>query len=192
MSSPPSKNVSETNGNKPKKSGKTNSNAKSGSMDTRAELADLIKKKAETSVRHNINKPETKGTYHDYIVWTDRNNWPIWSDRSTHSRGPIWRTPSCAGISSAAGSATWPPTRPPIPRPTSGIASSRRQNASSPSPALPPWLYVIVSGRYIENCQDPGAYQCSDSAISWDIGIHVLHRIHYLSRYTNVAFSMKT
>ncbi|XP_036671954.2 chromatin modification-related protein MEAF6 [Drosophila suzukii] len=49
MSSPTSKNVSETNGNKPKKSGKTNSNAKSGSMDTRAELADLIKKKAETS-----------------------------------------------------------------------------------------------------------------------------------------------
>ncbi|KAH8364661.1 hypothetical protein KR084_009737 [Drosophila pseudotakahashii] len=43
MSSPTSKNVSETNGNKPKKSGKTNS------MDTRAELADLIKKKAETS-----------------------------------------------------------------------------------------------------------------------------------------------
>jgi len=68
MSSPTSKNVSETNGNKPKKSGKTNSNAKSGSMDTRAELADLIKKKAETSVRHNINKPETEGTYHDYIV----------------------------------------------------------------------------------------------------------------------------
>ncbi|KAH8296261.1 hypothetical protein KR054_003851 [Drosophila jambulina] len=49
MSSPTSKNVSETNGNKPKKSGKTNSNAKSGTMDTRAELADLIKKKAETS-----------------------------------------------------------------------------------------------------------------------------------------------
>ncbi|KAH8270027.1 hypothetical protein KR018_002749 [Drosophila ironensis] len=49
MSSPTSKNVSETNGNKPKKSGKTNSTPKSGSMDTRAELADLIKKKAETS-----------------------------------------------------------------------------------------------------------------------------------------------
>ncbi|EDW73000.2 uncharacterized protein Dwil_GK17301 [Drosophila willistoni] len=49
MSSPTSKNVSETNGNKPKKSAKTNSNAKSGPMDTRAELADLIKKKAETS-----------------------------------------------------------------------------------------------------------------------------------------------
>ncbi|EDW93526.1 chromatin modification-related protein MEAF6 [Drosophila yakuba] len=49
MSSPTSKNVSETNGNKPKKSGKTSSNTKSGSMDTRAELADLIKKKAETS-----------------------------------------------------------------------------------------------------------------------------------------------
>ncbi|EDV40330.1 uncharacterized protein Dana_GF10452, isoform A [Drosophila ananassae] len=49
MSSPTSKNVSETNGNKPKKTGKTNSTTKSGSMDTRAELADLIKKKAETS-----------------------------------------------------------------------------------------------------------------------------------------------
>ncbi|KAH8351577.1 hypothetical protein KR059_008182, partial [Drosophila kikkawai] len=49
MSSPTSKNVVETNGNKPKKSGKTNSTAKGGTMDTRAELADLIKKKAETS-----------------------------------------------------------------------------------------------------------------------------------------------
>ncbi|EDW69737.1 chromatin modification-related protein MEAF6 [Drosophila virilis] len=51
MSSPTSKNASETNNNsnKPKKSAKTNSNAKGGSMDTRGELADLIKKKAETS-----------------------------------------------------------------------------------------------------------------------------------------------
>lgn len=64
MSSPTSKNVSETNGNKPKKSAKTSSNTKGGSMDTRAELADLIKKKAETSVRHNINKPEIAALYH--------------------------------------------------------------------------------------------------------------------------------
>ncbi|BFF97482.1 chromatin modification-related protein MEAF6 [Drosophila madeirensis] len=49
MSSPTSKNASETNGNKPKKSGKTNSNAKGGTVDSRGELADLIKKKAETS-----------------------------------------------------------------------------------------------------------------------------------------------
>lgn len=51
MSSPTSKNASETNNtnNKPKKSAKTNSNAKGGTMDTRGELADLIKKKAETS-----------------------------------------------------------------------------------------------------------------------------------------------
>lgn len=52
MSSPTSKHISETNnnGNKAKKSAKTNSNAKGGTMDTRGELADLIKKKAETSV----------------------------------------------------------------------------------------------------------------------------------------------
>lgn len=52
MSSPTNKHVSETNNNsnKPKKSAKTNSNAKGGTMDTRGELADLIKKKAETSV----------------------------------------------------------------------------------------------------------------------------------------------
>ncbi|XP_033242738.1 chromatin modification-related protein MEAF6 isoform X2 [Drosophila miranda] len=49
MSSPTNKNASETNGNKPKKSGKTNSNAKGGTLDSRGELADLIKKKAETS-----------------------------------------------------------------------------------------------------------------------------------------------
>ncbi|KAH8278315.1 hypothetical protein KR044_011183 [Drosophila immigrans] len=52
MSSPTSKNASDTNNsnnNKPKKSAKTNSNAKSGALDTRGELADLIKKKAETS-----------------------------------------------------------------------------------------------------------------------------------------------
>ncbi|KAH8407895.1 hypothetical protein KR215_011966 [Drosophila sulfurigaster] len=52
MSSPTSKNASDTNNsnnNKPKKSAKTNSNAKGGTMDTRGELADLIKKKAETS-----------------------------------------------------------------------------------------------------------------------------------------------
>ncbi|XP_030372797.1 chromatin modification-related protein MEAF6 [Scaptodrosophila lebanonensis] len=50
MSSPTAKNASETNGNKPKKSsGKSSSNAKSGTMETREELADLIKKKAETS-----------------------------------------------------------------------------------------------------------------------------------------------
>ncbi|EDW18344.1 chromatin modification-related protein MEAF6 isoform X1 [Drosophila mojavensis] len=51
MSSPTSKHISETNnnGNKAKKSAKTNSNAKGGTMDTRGELADLIKKKAETS-----------------------------------------------------------------------------------------------------------------------------------------------
>ncbi|KAH8365943.1 hypothetical protein KR093_007599 [Drosophila rubida] len=52
MSSPTSKNASDTNNsnnNKPKKSAKTNSNAKGGAMDTRGELADLIKKKAETS-----------------------------------------------------------------------------------------------------------------------------------------------
>ncbi|KAH8418254.1 hypothetical protein KR222_007197 [Zaprionus bogoriensis] len=55
MSSPPSKNSSElnntnnNNNNKPKKSTKTTSNAKGGTMDTRSELADLIKKKAETS-----------------------------------------------------------------------------------------------------------------------------------------------
>lgn len=60
MSSPPSKNASETNNsnNKPKKSAKTNSNAKGGTMDTRGELADLIKKKAETSV---INKQGKQG-----------------------------------------------------------------------------------------------------------------------------------
>ncbi|KAM8710424.1 hypothetical protein ACLKA7_017097 [Drosophila subpalustris] len=51
MSSPTSKSANDTNNtnNKPKKSAKTNSNAKSGTMDTRGELADLIKKKAETS-----------------------------------------------------------------------------------------------------------------------------------------------
>ncbi|XP_034483063.1 chromatin modification-related protein MEAF6 [Drosophila innubila] len=51
MSSPTSKNANDTNNtnNKPKKSAKTNSNAKGGTMDTRGELADLIKKKAETS-----------------------------------------------------------------------------------------------------------------------------------------------
>ncbi|KAH8242303.1 hypothetical protein KR032_000121 [Drosophila birchii] len=61
MSSPTSKNVSETNGNKPKKSGKTNSNAKGGTMDTRAELAELIKKKAETSVRHKYKQTRKRG-----------------------------------------------------------------------------------------------------------------------------------
>ncbi|ALC43153.1 Eaf6 [Drosophila busckii] len=51
MSSPINKNSSETNnnGNKPKKAGKTNSTAKGGTVDTRSELAELIKKKAETS-----------------------------------------------------------------------------------------------------------------------------------------------
>ncbi|TDG47140.1 hypothetical protein AWZ03_006405 [Drosophila navojoa] len=51
MSSPTSKHISETNNNsnKPKKSTKTNSTAKGGTVDSRGELADLIKKKAETS-----------------------------------------------------------------------------------------------------------------------------------------------
>lgn len=62
MSSPPSKNASETNNsnNKPKKSAKTNSNTKGGTMDTRGELADLIKKKAETSVINKQGKQRAK------------------------------------------------------------------------------------------------------------------------------------
>lgn len=50
MSSPTSKSANDVSAAKQRKSSKTNSNAKSTSLDTRAELADLIKKKAETSV----------------------------------------------------------------------------------------------------------------------------------------------
>lgn len=141
MSSPTSKNVSETNGNKPKKTGKTNSTTKSGSMDTRAELADLIKKKAETSVRHH------KQTFTLDIIshLTNRNNWQTWNGRYTPSRDPIWRTPNFVGTSFAAGSGTWPPTRQRTRRPTNEIASSRRPSGFSLNPASLRWLYVIVS-----------------------------------------------
>ncbi|XP_012157366.1 chromatin modification-related protein MEAF6 isoform X2 [Ceratitis capitata] len=49
MSSPISKSNNDVSAAKQRKSSKTNSNTKSTSLDTRAELADLIKKKAETS-----------------------------------------------------------------------------------------------------------------------------------------------
>ncbi|XP_053952774.1 chromatin modification-related protein MEAF6 [Anastrepha obliqua] len=49
MSSPSSKNNNDVSAAKQRKSSKTNSTTKSTSLDTRAELADLIKKKAETS-----------------------------------------------------------------------------------------------------------------------------------------------
>ncbi|XP_018785760.1 PREDICTED: chromatin modification-related protein MEAF6 isoform X2 [Bactrocera latifrons] len=49
MSSPTSKSTNDVSAAKQRKSTKTNSNTKSTSLDTRAELADLIKKKAETS-----------------------------------------------------------------------------------------------------------------------------------------------
>lgn len=50
MSSPSVKNNSDSNANKQRKSMKTNSTTIKSNLDTRAELADLIKKKAETSV----------------------------------------------------------------------------------------------------------------------------------------------
>ncbi|XP_011186890.1 chromatin modification-related protein MEAF6 [Zeugodacus cucurbitae] len=49
MSSPTSKSNNDVSAAKQRKSSKTSSNTKSTSLDTRAELADLIKKKAETS-----------------------------------------------------------------------------------------------------------------------------------------------
>lgn len=50
MSSPTSKSNNDVSAAKQRKSSKTNPNTKSTNLDTRAELADLIKKKAETSV----------------------------------------------------------------------------------------------------------------------------------------------
>lgn len=50
MSSPSIKTNNDSINNKQRKSTKSNSTTKSTSLDTRAELADLIKKKAETSV----------------------------------------------------------------------------------------------------------------------------------------------
>uniref|UniRef100_A0A1B0GGE8 Chromatin modification-related protein MEAF6 n=1 Tax=Glossina morsitans morsitans TaxID=37546 RepID=A0A1B0GGE8_GLOMM len=49
MSSPSTKSNNDTVSNKQRKSSKNSSNSKSTNLDTRAELADLIKKKAETS-----------------------------------------------------------------------------------------------------------------------------------------------
>lgn len=54
MSSPSVKANSDTISSKQRKSAKANSNTKSSNLDTRAELADLIKKKAETSVSWGI------------------------------------------------------------------------------------------------------------------------------------------
>lgn len=56
MSSPSTKSNNDTVSNKQRKSSKNSSNSKSTNLDTRAELADLIKKKAETSVSLE-NKP---------------------------------------------------------------------------------------------------------------------------------------
>lgn len=50
MSSPSIKTNNDIINNKQRKSTKSNSTTKSTNLDTRAELADLIKKKAETSV----------------------------------------------------------------------------------------------------------------------------------------------
>lgn len=50
MSSPSIKTNNDASNNKQRKSTKNNFTTKSTNLDTRAELADLIKKKAETSV----------------------------------------------------------------------------------------------------------------------------------------------
>ena len=56
MSSPSIKTNNDASNNKQRKSTKSNSTMKSTNLDTRAELADLIKKKAETSVSAKISK----------------------------------------------------------------------------------------------------------------------------------------
>lgn len=53
MSSPSIKINNDAINNKQRKSTKNNSSTKSTNLDTRAELADIIKKKAETSVGFN-------------------------------------------------------------------------------------------------------------------------------------------
>lgn len=107
--------------------------ASNANADTRKELAELIKRKAEISVnRKQYFKLFTNSyskIHNNFFSLTWRDS----SDKSSPSKAPISRTRSSTATSSVAGIAISPPTRAQTPKPTSAIESSKKTSDSSAS-----------------------------------------------------------
>lgn len=107
---------------------KTSTNT--SAMDSRKELSELIKRKAEISVSRSLFT-----FFFGFYVTFCRPISRVSKGRFSPLKDHIWRTLNCMETSFEAGIAIWQPTRVQIPKRTSGTVSSKTTSDCSASQA---------------------------------------------------------